>query len=362
MRLLYIINNLRKGGKERQFVELLCNISNYSYVNYYVIILGRDIEYEKFLDYGIPYINIQRKNIYTILSIWKNIVKFKPDIIHSWCSLCTFYCLLISKLLKIKLIDGSIRYSSPIKRFSKYWILSKINFLLSDKVVANSYSGMKTYSLLVDDKYSVIYNGFDFNRIVVNEKVQLKKDLNIMHKFIVGMVANFVEAKDHKTLVYAIIKLLRKKIDLGCVFIGSGFTEDEIKSEICNEFKNNFYFLGSRNEVENIIQLFDIGVLLTNTINHAEGISNSIIEIMACGIPVIATKAGGNLEIIKDGINGLFVNPFDEIDVYNKLLLLKNDSQFRINLGEEARKTIKNNFSISTMTNKYIELYSMILK
>ena len=82
---------------------------------------------------------------------------------------------------------------------------------------------------------------------------------------------------------------------------------------------NKIIFLGKRSNVESIINIFDVGILLTNSKVHGEGISNSIMEYMALGKPVIATRGGGTNEVVIEGENGYLIDPFNEDQLIEKI-------------------------------------------
>ena len=94
-----------------------------------------------------------------------------------------------------------------------------------------------------------------------------------------------------------------------------------------NEFSskqngNGIYFLGNQKDVESIVNICDIGVLMTNNLVHQEGVSNSILEYMAFSKPVIASKGGGTSEIVIPEETGFLINPFDVNDLAKKIVYL----------------------------------------
>ncbi len=115
-------------------------------------------------------------------------------------------------------------------------------------------------------------------------------------------------------------------------------------------------------EVIDYVQSADVGVLLTNTANHAEGCSNSIMEYMACGLPVICTNNGGNAEIIENDVNGYLIPPFsvNELSFY-KLEYFQTHPGSKISMGLSGSQKIKNIFSIPQYSNNVIQLYSELL-
>ena len=116
--------------------------------------------------------------------------------------------------------------------------------------------------------------------------------------------------------------------------------------------------LGRRDDVDEIFQTCDLSVL---TSSHGEGVSNSIMESMAWGVPVIATNKGGTPEIIEDHINGRLVNE-QTSDVVSSMIVSLIDSPTELlQMGGNAAYTVKKNFLLQQMTNKYINLYKEII-
>ena len=95
------------------------------------------------------------------------------------------------------------------------------------------------------------------------------------------MVASFSERKDHITFIAAAKKLMKKRNDITFITIGDGINFKAAKKLIYPEFQDNFKMVGKQNRVLNIVNLFDIGILTTNTPVHCEGIPNAVMEYMA---------------------------------------------------------------------------------
>ena len=122
----------------------------------------------------------------------------------------------------------------------------------------------------------------------------------------------------------------------------------------------NIFLVGSQDDVESIINTFNVGVLLTNSSLTEEGISNTIIEYMALKIPVIASYGKGTAEIIKNNYNGylLYDRNIDElIKKINKLIYWSNDDD-RVLI--EGIKTIKTKFNIVNVGMSFYNLYKEI--
>ena len=94
---------------------------------------------------------------------------------------------------------------------------------------------------------------------------------------------------------------------------------------------------------------------------HGEGISNSIIEYMALGKPVIATDGGGTSEIIQDQVNGFICKPRTPNEIKNKILFLLENHALAEKIGLKNRQLIEEKFSIKSMAENTIKTYERLL-
>jgi glycosyltransferase involved in cell wall biosynthesis len=115
-------------------------------------------------------------------------------------------------------------------------------------------------------------------------------------------------------------------------------------------------FVGSSNLVPELLNAMDVYVLPS----IAEGISNSLLEAMAAGLPVVATDTGGNPEVVVDRESGLLFPVGDCSKLAEHLLLLDGRRDMRLQLGHEAVRRIRQAFSIDSMVQKYEQLYESL--
>ena len=115
-------------------------------------------------------------------------------------------------------------------------------------------------------------------------------------------------------------------------------------------------FLGLRQRVPEILNAMDVFVLPS----ISEGISNTLLEAMATGLPVVASAAGGNPEVVVEGESGFLFSVGDHRQLAEKILLLWKQSSFRRRLGEQALQRVKDQFSPELMVQQYERLYSSL--
>ncbi|HAQ61802.1 TPA: hypothetical protein DCR49_07390 [Candidatus Delongbacteria bacterium] len=352
MKILFIIDSLCKGGKERRLLELLKGLKNRNIVTE-LILLTDQIEFDEIYDLNLK-IHILKRKIKKDPSIFfkiNNICKeFKPDIINSWGLMPSVYGAPVAKFRKIVFVNSMI-VNAPAKLDMKTRFYSGIVFPLSDIIVGNSNAGLKSYGVQ-NSKGRVIYNGYDFSRsLKLADKDTVKSRWGITTRFVCGMVAGFRYHKDYGSLIQAAKIIISKRDDVSFIFVGDGPTLEESKNS-SKDF-NKIIFTGRQSDVESIINIFDIGILSTYT----EGISNSIMEYMALNKPVIATDGGGTKEIVEDGVTGLLVPQRSPQILAVKIDYMLNDTGFMKEAGEKGKRKVVEKFSIDRMVVDYINLY-----
>ena len=302
-----------------------------------------------------------KKDPRILVKLYKLCKEFKPDIIHSWDSMTSVYAVPVAKMLGIKRINGMIRNSSPFKLFSKSCIRSKITFPFSDVILANSNAGLKAYNAPVH-KSVCIYNGFDFNRIRnLQDENTVRRNFNINTEKVVGMVATFSDNKDYETYVSAAKMILQKRNNVTFLAIGGGENLEKCKKTAEDGFRDKIIFPGKQEDVESIINIFEVGVLSTNIKIHREGISNSIMEYMALGKPVVATNSGGTNELVLDSVTGFLVKSEDSKTLSEKIEQLLNDNELSAKMGEAGKERIKTEFNLEKMSNSFYDLYQRLI-
>jgi sugar transferase (PEP-CTERM/EpsH1 system associated) len=210
-----------------------------------------------------------------------------------------------------------------------------------------------------------IYNGVDAQRFhpVATRQPIVGNPFVDPSYWLVGSVGRMQMVKDQTTLVRAFIRALavapELKGSLRLVMIGDGPLRAQsqalLEQAACAELA---WLPGERNDVPEILRGLDCFVLPS----LAEGISNTILEAMASGLPVIATDVGGNGELIKAGRSGELVPAGDVEAMASRIVGYARDHQKARAAGQAGRAAVECQFSLAAMVQQYQGLYERLLK
>jgi glycosyltransferase involved in cell wall biosynthesis len=363
MKILMVVDSIVKGGKERRMLELVKALTKPGQdYTIYIVSLTNVIEYDYVHKLPIKLEIIERrskKDPRVIFRLRKIIKSFQPDIIHSWGTMASIYLSLVNLFTsKSRFINATIAdaYQNLGWRDTHY-LRVKLTTPFSKIMLGNSQAGIKAYRVPLH-KTVCIYNGIDlarFNNLpAVDEVAQQLIGRRKGDSFIGAMVGAFEDRKDYDTLIKAAVTLCSVKKNVMFLLIGEGSLMNSIKEQIPAEMMNTqIYFLGSRNDIEAILKIVDVGLLIT----PCEGISNSIMEYMASSKPVIASRDGGTKELVIDGETGFLIDQKGSDQIIEKMNLLMVNPQLAIEMGKNGRQRIEQHFDITKMTESYIQLY-----
>jgi len=360
VKVLFVIDTLGSGGKERRLSELLKALAARNDIAFELVVMSNDIHYKKILDIGITIHQIIRKtrrDLSVFGKLYRLLKLINPDVVHCWDSMTAVYLAPVCKLAGCPLINGMVTNVPQKPRILNYhWIRARLTFPLSRKIVSNSHAGLRAY-MVSEKKGKVIPNGFNFCRLDgMTDPGVLRRELGITTDFIVGMVASFGKQKDYATFYKAAQLLLESRQDITFLAIGAETDSERSTRLIDMNSRRYFRFLGKRSNIESYINLMDVCILATFT----EGISNSILEYMAMGKPVVATAGGGTEELMTTGMTGFLVTHADYEDMCRRINELLNSSELRREMGNHGRERVKEFFPMDRMVMDYITLYKEI--
>ena len=304
-------------------------------------------------------------NKYNLVSNYIYFLKNKPDYIHfnlpfpNKCISALLAGIIYSKsklYLTEHLVPQDYVPNKILKEIKKY-IYNKI--CLSIAVSAkNKESLIKNFDL-PEDKIKIVYNSVDADPIknydvdILNE---LRNKFTLSDSSIVyGTVGRLNKQKGHEYLIDAAKKLIEKVPGSIFLIVGKGQLKDQlIQKTKDNDIYENFRFVGYQKNLPEILAIMDIFVL--PSIN--EGFPFALLEAMAAKKPIIATNVGGVTEIVKNGVNGIVVEPMDPFALSTAMLELAVDAKKRMCFAEEGYKTILANFTLEKMISSTEQIYT----
>lgn len=258
------------------------------------------------------------------------------------------------------MICDQIHYSK-IKR-KIYEILDQnITLKLVDKLITVSHLGatiLKNRYNVHEQKIKVIHNGVDLEKF--EDKSNIKFHKTKSEEIIIGMVGHLTSFKGWYDFIKT-IKLINERttFKIKAFIIGDGIMRDELEDKVANlGLRDLFVFTGYQDKIKDILNQLDIFLFTT----HREGLSVAVIEVLASGLPIVATNIGGINEQIDEEENG-YVLPKGDIDgMADKCLELINNHELRIKFGKKSREIAEERFSQKRMFLEHIECYKNVLK
>jgi len=209
-----------------------------------------------------------------------------------------------------------------------------------------------------------IINGVDvelFRPPETRSRGVLPKDFASATDLVIGTVGRLEPIKDQGTLVRAFIELAERypahRARLRLVIVGDGSTRQALRELLADrQLAGQVWFAGSREDVPKLMQAMDVFVLPS----LAEGISNTIMEAMACGLPVVATDVGGNAELVVEEKSGFLVPRDDPSQMATALSSYLETPEIVEQQGQAARDRAEQAFSLAVMVDSYRRVYRRV--
>jgi glycosyltransferase involved in cell wall biosynthesis len=209
------------------------------------------------------------------------------------------------------------------------------------------------------DKVRVIHNGVDIKQFQKSGCDRDQMFPGAGDGSLIALVGNMhTDVKGHPWLIAAAPAVVQEFPASRFVLVGDGEQRSRFEAQVASlGLEQNFLFLGRRADIPKILGCCDIAVLPS----RAEGLPNAMLEYMATGLPVIASRVGGNAELIDDGVTGLLVPPEDSSALSAALLKLLRDPGMAQRMAQAGHEFAVRNFSFERLVREVDELYSELL-
>jgi glycosyltransferase involved in cell wall biosynthesis len=241
--------------------------------------------------------------------------------------------------------------------------LRRVLYNLAEKIVVVSREtgeSVQAKTGLKSSKMVIIYNGIAVERYSNPDRLQSRRSLGLSDSTVVfGSVSRLDPIKDHVTMLRAFEKVTRKHDDSMLLIVGEGPARKDIEQAVKEmHLSGKVILTGFSDKVYSLLAGMDL-FLQTSM---EEGLSLSILEAAASGIPIVATDVGGTPEIIRSGRDGILLGS-GNVDAFADAMnrFIEDPEPFRL-MADEAKKVIKRQFSLESMVHRYESLYRDILR
>ncbi|MFL6281342.1 MAG: glycosyltransferase family 4 protein [Vicinamibacterales bacterium] len=203
-----------------------------------------------------------------------------------------------------------------------------------------------------------VHEGIDIDRVERAEPANLRGELWLPHQApIVGNVAALVPHKGQRHLIEAARAVVQQVPDARFIIAGEGELRPALERQIKEyHLEKHVLLAGFRPDVLSVHQAFDIVVRSSVT----EGLGTSLLDAMAAGKPVVATRVGGIPEVVADGQTGALVAPRDHDAMAAAIVRLLNDQTLRRQMGDAGRARVRALFSADRMVQNTLNVYRQV--
>ena len=234
---------------------------------------------------------------------------------------------------------------------------------LSDVVLANA-TPIRD-ALIAEDgfapgKLRVIHNGVDTSRFQQGKRDRARLFPGLENATLVVLVGNMhSDVKGHPWLIAAAPAVVQQFPQAHFVFAGDGEMRPQFEKQAADMgLRDHFKFLGRRSDVPDILASSDVAILPS----RAEGLPNAVLEYMAAGLPTVASRVGGNAELLSEGVTGLLVPPEDSNAISEALLRLLRDPVLMRGIATNGRQVAVENYGFDRLIREVETLYTELLE
>ena len=371
----HIIYALGTGGLENGLINIINRTPPDRYRHVIICLTNADDFANRITLPGVQVIQLHKpagQNFRVFWDLWKTLRALRPDVVHTR-NLASLEMQLVTLLMPgIKRVHGE--HGRDIHDLNgtnkKYNLLRKAMQPFVHRYIAVSrdlLQWLKSTVAIPEKKLRQIYNGVDAEKFSPRQGRALVGDLappGLLpeNAIVVGTVGRLAEVKNQQLLIEAVGYLYTKRPilrgTLRLVLVGDGPLKPQLVDRVKQlGLSDVVWFSGDRNDVPVLMQLMDIFILPS----LAEGISNTLLEAMASGLPVIATSVGGNVELVEEGVNGRLVPVNNVVAMADAVAELVDDPALRQSMGEKGLALVRTTFNWERTVADYLAVYDTLL-
>ena len=371
-RILQLIDSFDEGGSERQALQLtrlLYETGRYDVslacLNHDGVLRSQtsDLDLGQIKSY--PLTSFYDTNaMYQLGRFVQELRRLKIDVLHTHDFYTNIFGMAAGRIAGVSVRIASRRETSGMRTRAQQHV-QRLAFALADQIVANSEAVRNALIAEAVDanKITVIHNGFEASRVLNShcafDALRLKESVSQDSRF-VTIVANMRhEVKDYPMFLRAAQRVSRRVPHVKFLMAGEGGLLESLELLSAQlDIAHDTVFLGHVQDIAALLSISHVCVLSSK----AEGFSNSILEYMAAGRPVVATDVGGAREAIIENETGYLVKSGDDEAMAERIISLLNSPERASQMGAAGAKVIADKFSTAAQLGKTEALYERFLK
>jgi glycosyltransferase involved in cell wall biosynthesis len=366
IKIIYVIDQLGKGGTERQLYEFVKGLNQARFEPMVVSLSEGGYWGEQMRKLGVRVIELRRKRSFELARLIKLIALLKserPEIVHTMLFASNTYGRIAARLAGVPRVIASER-SHEVWKNKLYANIDRLLAPITDCVISNSVANrdyLVRRATLPPEKAVVVHNGIDASSYHdARDGASLRKEFAIgPEDCVVGMVANLIDYKNHAMLFEAMALVAAAFPRVKLLLAGDGAMRQPLQRHAERMgISRNLVLAGLRDDVPALLHLMQIFVLTS----RFEGLSNAIMEAMAAGLPCVVTDVGGNRELVVEGETGFLVRLNDAPALAKKILFLLQHPDEAQAMGRRGAERIRNEFALEKMVTALERIYEKLLQ
>ena len=370
LRVLHVVARLGLGGTEHGVLKIIHGLGQEEFEHRICAVRGIDPAFERSIgpsvksySAGTPDPGFQ----FPLFRLLEIIREFRPHIVHTR-NFGSLEAIPAARMRRVPVVVHSehgyeieVISGLPLRRR----VLYRMCYAMVDAVFTVS-RDLRLYhakqAWLSTDIFRIIHNGVNTDKFSPRPETiaKTRAERKIPEsRVVVGSVGRLVPIKDHGTLLRAAELLVREGKDVHVLIVGGGPELERLRTFVAAsvDLNDRVTFEGASDRVPELLNAMDLFVLPS----ICEGMSNTILEAMACGLPVIATRVGGNPEMGEEGRSAYFFAPRDFQSLARIIAGLVDDRGLRRMVGNAGRQHTLEEFSLAAMVRQYRDLYLELL-
>lgn len=365
LKVMLLVPTLDQSGAEKQLVLLACQLPTDEF-DVHVVALTRSGPLAKELaDHGVRLTVLGKKwkfDPFTFSRLRKLIQSEQPDILHTWLFAANAYARLIvgRRMSHRPKIVVSERCVDVWKSGWQLWLDQKL-IGRTDRLIGNSQAVAEFYRSIgyPADILRVIHNGISIPENFTTDREALLAELEIpVGSPVVGFIGRMARQKRGEDIVFAMALVAILQPDAHLLMIGEGPERDKLMKFARDIGIDNLVrFTGHRADAAKLLSVMDVFWLASDF----EGLSNSLMEAMAAGVPCIASDIPPNRELVVDGETGFLVRVGDRVGFQQFTDRLLSDAELARRMGDSGRERMRREFSIDSMVDAHAKLYREVV-